>query len=111
MTGREYQELAARTINKDLTLIGQRNHALYGLAAEVGEILSLYQKELQGHGAPDREHLIKECGDCTWMLAELLTSQGIGFDEVLETNIEKLKKRYPEGFSTERSLHRKEGDI
>ena len=111
MTGREYQEFAARTINKDLTLIGQRNHALYGLAAEVGEILSLYQKELQGHGAPDREHIIKECGACTWMIAELLTSQGIGFDEVLETNIEKLKKRYPDGFDVDRSLHRAEGDI
>ena len=111
MTGREYQELAARTINKDLTLIGQRNHALYGLAAEVGEILSLYQKELQGHGMPTREHLIKEIGDAEWMLAELMTSQGISFDEVLETNIDKLKKRYPEGFSTERSLHRAEGDI
>ena len=111
MTGREYQELAARTINKDLTLIGQRNHALYGLAAEVGEILSLYQKELQGHGAPDREHIIKEAGDCAWMLAEFLTSQGIGFDEVFETNIAKLKKRYPDGFTAERSINRDAGDI
>ena len=111
MTGKEYQEAAARTINKDLTLIGQRNHALYGLVAEVGEILSLYQKELQGHGMPTREQLIKEGGDCLWMLSELFTSQGISFDEVFETNIEKLKKRYPEGFTAERSLHRAEGDI
>ena len=111
MTGKEYQEFAARTINTDLTLIGQRNHALYGLAAETGEILSLYQKELQGHGMPSREHLIKETGDAMWMIAELLTSQGIDLDEVMETNIEKLKKRYPEGFTTERSIHRESGDI
>ena len=57
------------------------------------------------------EHLIKEIGDAEWMLAELMTSQGISFDEVLETNIEKLKKRYPDGFAVERSLHRETGDI
>jgi len=111
MTGNEYQKLAARTINTDLTLIGQRNHALYGLAAETGEILSLYQKELQGHGAPDKEHLIKEVGDTLWMIAELLTSQKIDFDKVFETNIEKLKKRYPDGFAVENSLNRQANDI
>ena len=111
MTGKEYQEKAARTINKNLSLMEQRNHALFGLAGEVGEILSLYQKEYQGHGTPDREHIIKECGDCAWMLAELLTSQGISLDEVFETNIDKLMKRYPEGFDAEHSLHRKNGDI
>ena len=29
----------------------------------------------------------------------------------MQTNIDKLKARYPEGFSADRSLHRKEGDI
>jgi len=111
MTGKEYQELAARTINKDLTLIGQRNHALHLLSAEVGELHSLYQKEYQGHGMPDREHLLKECGDIVWGVVEFLTSQGMSFDDCMEQNIEKLKKRYPEGFTAERSLHRAEGDI
>lgn len=111
MTGKEYQELAARTINKDLTLIGQRHHALFGLAGEVGELLSLYQKELQGHGMPSREHLLKECGDLLWFVSEFLTSQGMSFDECMETNIDKLKKRYPDGFAVERSLHRETDDI
>jgi len=111
MTGQEYQEKAARTINKELTLLGQRNHALHGMVGEIGEIHSLYQKEYQGHGAPDREHIIKETGDLLWFVAEFLTSQGIGFDECLSTNIEKLIKRYPDGFDAEHSLHRAEGDI
>ena len=111
MTGNEYQELAARTINKDLTLTGQRNHALNGMVGEIGEIHSLYQKEYQGHGAPDREHLLKECSDLLWFVAEFLTSQNMSFDECMEVNIEKLKKRYPDGFTSERSLHRAENDI
>lgn len=111
MTGQEYQEKAARTINKQLTLLGQRNHALHGLVGEVGEIHSLYQKEYQGHGEPDREHLLKEIGDCLWMLAELLTSQGMSLDDCMEQNIKKLEKRYPEGFDAEHSLNRDANDI
>lgn len=111
MTGKEYQEKAARTINKQLSLLEQRNHALFGLAGEVGELLSLYQKEYQGHGTPDREHVIKEIGDLLWFIAEFLTSQGVSLDECMEINIDKLIKRYPEGFDAEHSLHRKNGDI
>ena len=32
-------------------------------------------------------------------------------EEVMDMNITKLSARYPDGFSTEASLHRKEGDI
>ena len=111
MTGREYQELAARTINRDLSLEEQKNHALHLLSAEVGELHSLYQKVYQGHGTPDREHVLKECGDIIWGLAEFLTSQGFSLDDCMETNIDKLRKRYPDGFDSEHSLHRASGDI
>lgn len=111
MTGREYQEKAARTINKDLTLLGQRNHALHGMVGELGEIHSLFQKEYQGHGAPDREHLLKECGDLLWFLAEFLSAQGFSLEDCMEQNIKKLEKRFPVGFETEKSVNRKEGDI
>lgn len=111
MTGQEYQEKAARTINKDLTLKGQRNHALFGMVGEIGEIHSLYQKVYQGHDEPDREHVLKECGDLLWFVAEFLTSQGFSFDDCMETNIKKLEKRYPEGFDAEHSLNRDANDI
>ena len=45
------------------------------------------------------------------MIAEACTALGIDFEDVLETNIEKLRARYPDGFDPERSLHRKKGDI
>lgn len=111
MTGQEYQEKAARTINKELTLKGQRNHALHGMVGEIGEIHSLYQKVYQGHGEPDREHVLKEVGDLIWFIAEFLTSQGFSLDDCMQTNIDKLRKRYPEGFDAQHSLNRAEGDI
>lgn len=104
MTLDEYQVLAARTINAS-----PEEHSLYGLAAETGELLSIYQKRYQGHKDTD-EHRMKEAGDILWMLAEYCTSQGWSLEDVAVLNITKLKARYPDGFDTERSLHRRAGD-
>ena len=110
MTMNEYQDLAARTIRKDLTMTQARQHSLFGLCAEVGELLAIFQKELQGHEISDA-HLKKELGDVLWMIAEICTAKRFDMDEVAQLNIDKLKRRYPEGFDPDRSMHRGEGDI
>lgn len=110
MTLNEYQQLAARTMNHALGRSEQLSHGLFGLCGEVGEIHSLFQKEYQGHDYTD-EHLLKEIGDCLWMLAEICTSKGMSLEDAGITNIEKLKARFPEGFEVDKSLHRAEGDI
>ena len=102
-----YQDLAARTINRELSFQELIRHALFGLCGEVGEIHSLFQKRYQGHDFKSGD-LRKEIGDCCWMLAELCTAHGWSMDEICAENIEKLRKRYPEGFSVERSVHREE---
>lgn len=106
----EYQKAAARTINPALYPEQQLHHALHGMAGEVGEIHSLFQKTYQGHEI-DPEHLKKELGDLLWMLAEACTAMGWTLDDVAQANIDKLRSRYPEGFSAEKSLHRKDGDV
>lgn len=106
----EYQDLASRTMNLELTMYETELHALHGLSAEVGEIHGLYQKVFQGHKM-DKDHLLSEIGDSLWFLAELCTANGFEFEAVAQHNIDKLKKRFPEGFEAEKSLHRKEGDI
>lgn len=106
MTLNEFQKLAARTINRDLTVLEMEKHALFGLASEVGEVLGLYQKVYQGHTL-DVDKIIDEGGDVLWMLAELFTAWGIPLDDVAKHNVDKLKARYPgKGFDPERSLHR-----
>ena len=109
MTINEYQNLAARTINKNLNLAEMERHALFGLCGEVGEIHSLYQKEYQGHEL-SKEKLRNEIGDVCWMVAELCTANGFDLEAVMKDNIAKLKQRYPEGFDPAKSLHRKEDD-
>jgi NTP pyrophosphatase (non-canonical NTP hydrolase) len=106
----EYQKAAARTMNPKLYPEQQANHALHGMAAEVGEIHGLLQKSYQGH-VIECAHLKKELGDLLWFVSEYCTALGWTLEEVALENIDKLKARYPEGFSEDKSLHRKEGDI
>ena len=111
MTGNEYQALAMRTCSIPYEdRHGMLIHATTGLASEAGEFAGLLQKTYQGHEY-DREHAIKELGDCCWMIAEACTALGVTMEEVMRGNIDKLKDRYPDGFDPEKSLHRKEGDV
>ena len=88
--------------------------AAVGLSAESGEFLEIIKKMVfQGkpYNADNREHLIIELGDIMWYVAQACMSLDISFDEVLETNIKKLGKRYPEGtFDEFFSENRKAGD-
>ena len=110
MTGNEFQKLAARTINKNLVPAEMRLHALHGLASEVGELHGLYQKRYQGHHCAE-EYLKKECSDILWFIAEYCTAQGWELDEIMQLNIDKLMKRYPDGFEEAKSLNRAKGDV
>ena len=110
MTGNEFQKLAARTINQNLTKGEQAMHALFGMASEVGELHGIYQKYYQGHEL-DQVHMKKEVGDILWMIAEFCTANGWNMEDVMHLNIVKLKARFPEGFEADKSLHRAAGDI
>lgn len=83
---------------------------MFGLCSEAGEVAGIFQKIYQGHEV-DHDHLKKELGDVLWMVAEICHAYGFELEDIMRLNIEKLKARYPEGFDTEHSLHRAEGDI
>ena len=109
MTADEFQTKSRRTIDGDLTAEGIREHALFGLMSEVGEVASLFQHVYQGEKfSVDR--FIDEMGDVMWMIAELCTGLGVSLNTVLENNVEKLLKRYPNGFEKERSVNRHKDD-
>ncbi len=111
MTGNEYQKLAMRTCSIPYDKKDDRlNHAVFGLSSEAGEVAGILQKVYQGHPF-DKEHIKKELGDCLWMIAEACEALDFGMDDVMQLNIDKLKARYPEGFDTQHSLHRAEGDV
>lgn len=113
MTPIEYVKEAMRTKTTghfDIQISGQLLHAVLGLNSEAGEIAGLIQKNFQGHTL-DRQHLMKELGDCMWFIAEICDFFDISMETVMEMNIEKLRNRYPVGFDTNKSKNREEGDI
>lgn len=109
MTINEYQQLAMTTLNPALSGKDVLINGVMGLCGESGEAIDIVKKHLaQGHEL-DRDKLIKELGDIAWYLAETATALDISLEEVLQRNIDKLRARYPEGFSADRSIHRNEG--
>ena len=116
MTANEYQELAMRTasdvsraMNDNLMLQG-----VMGLCGEAGEAMDIVKKIMfQGHPLDEeaKRHLILELGDIMWYVATTAKSLDCPLEYVMEMNIIKLKNRYPDKFDSEKSMHRKEGDI
>jgi NTP pyrophosphatase (non-canonical NTP hydrolase) len=111
MTINEYQTLAMTTLNPALDEKDVLINSVMGLCGESGEAIDIVKKWLaQGHEL-DKEHLAKELGDIAWYLAEAATALGIPLEDILAANIEKLKKRYPDGFDTQKSIIRLDGDL
>jgi len=106
MTINEYQRLAMKTLNPKLDKKDVLINGVMGLCGESGEAIDIVKKWLaQGH-ALDKEKLAKELGDIAWYLAETAYALDIPLEEIMKGNIDKLAKRYPEGFATERSIFR-----
>lgn len=107
----EYQKEALRTasgMNKEIPMIV---NGVLGLCGESGECADMVKKHLfQGHEL-DTEHMAKELGDVAWYIAVSAHAIGYDLETILQMNVDKLRKRYPDGFETDKSLHRKEGDV
>lgn len=108
MTLNEYQALAQRTAQITKTGKDKIVNGCMGLNGEAGECIDLLKKHMfQGHPL-NVEKLIDECSDVLWYVAELATGIGVTLDSIARHNIDKLRKRYPDGFSAERSINREE---
>ena len=108
MTINEYQKLAMTTLNPELSNKDVLINGVMGLCGESGEAIDIVKKWLaQGHEL-DKEKLAKELGDICWYVAETATALNLSLEQIMEANIEKLKKRYPEGFDSARSVNRAE---
>jgi NTP pyrophosphatase (non-canonical NTP hydrolase) len=103
----EYQKLAMRT-NSDQPMTQAICNGVFGLCGEAGEVADLLKKSLfHGHEL-DKQSLSKELGDVMWYVACLAETFNLKLDKIAQQNIDKLIKRYPEGFDKQRSINRSE---
>lgn len=75
----------------------------FGLVGEAGEVA---EKVYEAVAENEPFDLHKEIGDTSWYIAALCTKLGYSLNAVQEANIEKLKKRFPNGYSSEDSMKR-----
>ena len=88
--------------------------AVIGMQSETGEFAEIVKKcVFQGKELDEsvKFHLKRELGDIIWYWAQGVMSLGFTPSEIVEENINKLEKRYPNGFEAIRSEHRAEGDL
>jgi len=102
----DYQKLALRTAGNHGDFDKTMMYTALGLNGEAGEVAELIKKALFHGHALDRDDLEKELGDVLWYLAVMADTLDIPLADIANHNIEKLARRYPEGFSEERSRNR-----
>lgn len=128
MTGKEYVNLASKTNDGNSTArltaemkasecflylkdFGGVINACLGLSGEVGEFNDMIKKWIFHEKEFDEGHAKKELGDIMWYVALMCKSFGWDLDEILQRNIDKLAKRYPEGFDPEKANNRTKDDV
>lgn len=79
-----------------------------GLAGEAGEVCDLIKKVIFHKKTLDREKLKLECGDVRYYFELLLIATGLTMEEVEQANVEKLQKRYPNGFTIEDAARKRD---
>lgn len=103
----EYTKKSLRTMDEKMSRQDAISMLCMGLSGETGEIVD-YLKKVFFHGkALDREHLILEFGDLIWYFAVLAHYFNFSFSEILKKNVEKLLKRYPNGFKKQNQTEAK----
>lgn len=108
MRASKFQKETLRTVNKGLDWNGRVSNALLGIQGETGEVADIFKKYLyQGHSI-DFMDVREEIGDVLYYIGLLCETMDMDMEEIMKENIEKLRERYPEGFSEENSINRKE---
>ena len=103
-----FQKEAERTLRNDLPYECVCSNMAMGLAGECGEVVDLLKKHIWQGKELDINDLIEEVGDVLWYIANLCNVNKITMEECMLTNVNKLSKRYPNGFSIKDANERKD---
>jgi NTP pyrophosphatase (non-canonical NTP hydrolase) len=106
MDFREYELKAAVFMNPDLDDRGALLMVTLGIGSESGEIIEQVKHHAYHGHKLDNMEMIKELGDMLWYVAAMCGYIGVSMEDVAKRNIEKLTKRYPDGFTSTASINR-----
>lgn len=81
-------------------------HAVLGVSGEAGELVDAIKKHWIYEKPLDKENVLEECGDLLFYLDRILDLCGYTIEDAIEHNIEKLRVRYPEGYTDQAARDR-----
>jgi len=113
MDAQKYLELTDRTC-KHITVEGVKLdsqmydllHATLGISGEAGELLDAVKKTFIYNKPLDVVNAKEELGDLLWYIALAMRTLDVSFEEIMQMNIDKLAKRYPEKYTDEDAIAR-----
>jgi len=83
-------------------------HGIIGIAGEAGELLDAAKKAVFYGIEPDIENIHEELGDIFWYIMAVCRAMNFDPEDIMEENINKLKKRYPNQWTQEDAIERKD---
>lgn len=98
MNPAEYQQAVTRTMREDLSLSDCLLNYTIGLAGESGEVAELVKKYVFHDHKYNEDRLREELGDVLWYAVAICTVLNLRLEDVMQTNVDKLKARHPGGF-------------
>ena len=103
-----FQREARRSLRDDLPYEAMCSNMCMGLAGQIGEVIDIMKKHIYQGKELDITDVIEEVGDVLWYIANFCNVNNITMDECMESNIKKLRKRFPNGFTTKDANERKD---
>ena len=103
-----FQREARRSLRDDLPYEAMCSNMCMGLAGEIGEVIDIMKKHIYQGKELDITDVIEEVGDVLWYIANFCNVNNITMDECMESNIKKLRKRFPNGFTVKDANERKD---
>lgn len=110
MTNSDFHVHVHRLFVKPAGVENKLLHAGIGIAGEAGEILDTLKKSWVYNQPLDAENLLEEAGDTLFYLVALLNLLNFTIDDAMKYNVDKLAKRYPNGYTDEHARARLDKD-
>jgi NTP pyrophosphatase (non-canonical NTP hydrolase) len=102
----DHDELGYKLVSDRCANIPEILHYVLGVGSEAGELQDAIKKYIAYGRDIDKVNIKEEIGDLFWYIAGLCRVFDLSIEDIMQTNINKLKVRYGEKFSEAAALNR-----
>lgn len=95
----EFRRFCCLKADSSLSAERQLTKSLIGLSEEVGELFSAFKKHIFYRAPLDKANVVEELGDIYHYFTLILVANNLTIDDIVSSNVDKLNKRYPVGYT------------